>query len=147
MIYLMDTNVLLGAAHRADDGYSIVQEAVHKLWANDHELRTTSQNFAEFWNVSTRPTDRNGFGRTPVETDDLLKDLEEFFSLLPDSPEVYPIWRRLVVNYDVSGVQVHDARLAASMVAHNVTHILTFNITDFQRYTDEGIVAVDPAAV
>lgn len=147
MIDLMDTNVLLGAAHRADDRYSIVQEAVHKLWANDHELRTTSQNFAEFWNVSTRPTDRNGFGRTPVETDDLLKDLEEFFSLLPDSPEVYPIWRRLVVNYDVSGVQVHDARLAASMVAHNVTHILTFNITDFQRYTDEGIVAVDPAAV
>ncbi len=147
MIDLMDTNVLLEAAHRADDRYSIVQEAVHKLWANDHELRTTSQNFAEFWNVSTRPTDRNGFGRTPVETDDLLKDLEEFFSLLPDSPEVYPIWRRLVVNYDVSGVQVHDARLAASMVAHNVTHILTFNITDFQRYTDEGIVAVDPAAV
>ena len=147
MIYLMDTNVLLGVAHRADDRYSIVQEAVHKLWANDHELRTTSQNFSEFWNVSTRPIDRNGFGQTPVETDDLLRDLEAFFPLLPDSPEVYPIWRRLVVDYRVFGVQVHDARLAASMIAHNVRNILTFNVADFTRYADEGIMAVDPAAV
>ena len=147
MIYLMDTNVLLGAAHRADARYPIVQEAVHKLWANEHELRTTSQNFAEFWNVSTRPADRNGFGQAPVETGDVLKDLEEFFPLLPDSPKVYPIWRRLVVKYEVLGVQVHDARLAASMITHNVTHILTFNVTDFQRYTDEGIEAVNPAAI
>lgn len=147
MIYLMDTNVLLGAAHRTDARYPIVQEAVHKLWANEHELRTTSQNFAEFWNVSTRPADRNGFGQTPVETDDLLKDLEAFFPVLPDSPEVYPVWKRLVVDYDVSGVQVHDARLAASMIVHNVKHILTFNVTDFIRYDSEGIVAVDPAAV
>ena len=147
MIYLMDTNILLGAAHRADARYPIVQEAVHKLWANEHELRTTSQNFAEFWNVSTRPTDRNGFGQTPVETDGLLKDLEAFFPLLPDSPKVYPEWRRLVVDYEVAGVQVHDARLAASMIVHNVKHILTFNVVDFTRYDSAGIVAVDPATV
>ncbi len=147
MIYLTDTNVLLGFSFPADPRYPIVRTAVRELLASEHQLRTTAQNFAEFWNVSTRPTDRNGFGQTLVETDDLLGRVEQLFPLLPDSPEVYPIWRRLVVNYDVSGVQVHDARLAASMVAHNVTHILTFNITDFQRYTDEGIVAVDPAAV
>ena len=147
MIYLMDTNVLLGAAHRADARYSIVQEAVHKLWANGHELQTTSQNFAEFWNVSTRPTDRNGFGQKPVEANNLLRDLELLFPLLPDSPTVYPVWRRLVVKYEVSSVQVHDARLAASMIAHNVAHILTFNITDFERYKSERIVAVNPAAV
>ena len=147
MIYLMDTNVLLGAAHRADARYPIVQEAVHKLWANEHELRATSQNFAEFWNVSTRPTDQNGFGQTPVETDGLLKDLEGFFPLLPDSSEIYPQWRRLVVKYRVAGVQVHDARLVAAMIVHNVKHILTFNVTDFTRYANEGIAAVNPAAV
>jgi predicted nucleic acid-binding protein len=147
MIYLADTNVLLGFSFPADPRYPIVRTAIRELLANEHQLRTTSQNFAEFWNVSTRPTDRNGFGQTPVETDDLLKDLEAFFLLLPDSPEVYPIWRRLVVDYDVSGVQVHDARLAASMIAHHVTRILTFNLTDFERYESEGIMAVDPAAV
>ena len=105
------------------------------------------QNFAEFWNVSTRPAERNGFGHTPVETGELLQDLEEAFSLLPDSADVYREWRQLALEYEVSGVQVHDARLVASMIVHNVTHILTFNVTDFERYADEGIVAVDPAAV
>ena len=91
MIYLTDTNILLGVAHSADTRYSIVQAAIHKLWANGHELWTTSQNFSEFWNVSTRPTDRNGFGLTPDETDELLQGLEQSFPLLPDSPVVYPL--------------------------------------------------------
>ena len=145
MVYLTDTNVLLGVAHPADSRYPIAQVAVHKLWANAHELQTTSQNFAEFWNVSTRPTDRNGFGRTPFETNQLLQRLERLFPLLPDSPDVYPVWRRLVVDHRVSGVQVHDARLVATMLVHDVTHILTFNTQDFTRYAPEGIIAVDPS--
>ena len=67
--------------------------------------------------------------------------------MLPDSPAVYRVWRRLVVDYDVSGVQVHDARLVAAMIVHDLTHILTFNTADFNRYAPEGIIAVDPATV
>lgn len=145
MIYLIDTNVLLGAVHTEDSRYSIVQAAVSKLWTNDDQLQTASQNFAEFWNVSTRPADRNGFGQTPLETDPLLQELERLFPLLPGSPEVYPTWRRLVVQYGVSGKEVHDARLVASMIVHNVKHILTFNTADFTRYANEGIVAVNPS--
>ena len=147
MIYLVDTNVLLRFSRLENPRYQISRDAVHKLEADGHQLQTTLQNFAEFWNVSTRPTERNGFGHMPEETDVLLQDLEKAFSLLPDSDDVYSDWRRLVVKYKVLGVQVHDARLAASMIAHNVTHILTFNITDFERYEPEGIMAVDPAAV
>ncbi len=145
MIYLTDTNVLLRIARRADPRHSIVQAAVHKLRENGHELRTTSQNFAEFWNVSTRPTDRNGFELTPYETHELLQDLERSFSLLSDSSDVYLVWRQLVVDYRVSGVQVHDARLVAAMLVHDVKHILTFNTQDFTRYMPEGIIAVDPS--
>ena len=144
MIYLVDTNVLLRFSRHDDLRYQIVQDAVHKLETEGHQLRTTTQNFAEFWNVATRPANQNGFGYTIFETEQLLLGLEKFFRLLPD---VYPEWKRLVVKYDVSGVQVHDARLAASMIAHNVGHILTFNVTDFERYEPEEIVAVDPAAV
>lgn len=147
MVYLTDTNVLLGIAHPDDPRYPIVQGVVHKLWQDGHELQTTSQNVAEFWNVSTRPTDRNGFGLTPDETDELLQGLEQSFPLLLDSSNVYAIWIGLVVDYDVSGVQVHDARLVATMLVHDVKHILTFNTQDFVRYAPEGIVAVDPAAV
>lgn len=147
MIYLADTNVLLRIVHRTDVRHSIAQSAVHKLETKGHQLQATSQNFAEFWNASTRPTERNGFGLTSGETGTLLGELEQSFPLLPDSSNVYPIWRRLVVKYDVKGVQVHDARLVAAMIVHNVTHILTFNATDFERYASERIMAIDPAAV
>ena len=147
MIYLVDTNVLLRFLHHDDPSHQIVQDAVRKLEAGGHQLQTTLQNLAEFWNVSTRPANQNGFGHTPVETNQLLQDLEKAFSLLPDSADVYREWRRLVVKYEVLGVQVHDARLVASMITHNVAHILTFNVTDFERYKSEGIMAVNPAAV
>ena len=145
MIYLTDTNVLLGFSYRADPRYRIVRPTVRELLANGHQLQTASQNFAEFWNVSTRPTNRNGFGQMPLEADRILQHLERLFPLLPDSPDVYPEWRRLAVDYGVSGVQVHDARLVATMLVHDVTHILTFNTQDFIRYAPEGIIAIDPS--
>ena len=145
MIYLVDTNILLGFSYPADPRYQIVQPITRGLLAGGDQLMTTSQNIAEFWNVSTRPTDRNGFGQKPIETVPLLQELELLFPLLPDSSDVYPIWRRLVVQYGVSGKEVHDARLVAAMIAHNVNNILTFNTADFTRYAAEGITAVNPA--
>ena len=144
MIYLVDTNVLLRFSRHVDPNYQIAQEAVRKLKAEGHQLQTTLQNLAEFWNVSTRPANQNGFGCTLFETNQFLQEFDLLFPLLPDSPDVYPQWRQLVVKYNVSGVQVHDARLVAAMLAHDVKHILTFNTSDFTRYADEGIVAVDP---
>jgi len=134
VLYLVDTNVLLRFADREHPLHSKVRAAVRTLRAAGHSLRATPQNCVECWNVATRPIDKNGFGLLPADADRLLRLVERLFSVLPDSPAVYPQWRQLVVLYDVSGVQVHDARLVAAMMVHSVTHILTFNVTDFVRY-------------
>lgn len=147
MIYLVDTNVLLRFAHRTHALHPTVRNATRKLRADGHSLRAAPQNFVEFWNVATRPTDKNGFGLIPEKADRLLRLVERLFPLLPDSPTVYTEWRRLVVSFGVSGIQVHDARIVAAMSVHGVTHILTFNTTDFVRYNTMGIVAMDPATV
>ena len=63
--------------------------------------------------------------------------------MLPDTPEVHVLWRRLLVAHAVSGVQVHDARLAAAMLVYCVKRILTFNTRDFARLP--RIKAVNPA--
>jgi predicted nucleic acid-binding protein len=145
--YLVDTNVLLRFAERVHPLHPTVRLAVRRLRANGHQLRATAQNFVEFWNVATRPAQRNGFGLTPSDADRLLRLLERLFLLLPDAPGVYPEWRRLAVSFGISGVQVHDARLVAAMAVHGVTHILTFNTVDFARYAAIGIVPVAPATV
>ena len=147
MVYLVDTNVLLSFVNSSDSRHQIVQSAARKLWANNDELKTTLQNLAEFWNVCTRPrSQRNGLNLPTSQTDQLLQTAEQVFPLLPDTPSVYNEWRQLVVSYGVSGVQVHDARLVAVMLAHGVTRILTFD-AKFSRYLREGIVVVDPAHV
>ncbi len=147
MIYLTDTNFLLRFSYRTDLRHRIVRLAARKLRADGHQLQAVSQNFAEFWNASTRPIDRNGFGLTPLEADQHLRRIEQLFPLLSDSPAVYSEWRQLIVNYGVSGVQVYEARLVAAMISHGVTHILTFNTADFARYISAGIVAVDPSTI
>ena len=95
--------------------------------------------------VYTRPLERNGLGHTPAEAEAEVVRLKGLFSLLPDSPTIYSSWERLVVSYGVRGVNVHDARLVAAMLVHELTHILTFNTRDFTRYTE--ITAVHPTLV
>jgi predicted nucleic acid-binding protein len=147
VIYLADTNVLLRFADHTHPIHPTVRAAVRKLRTSGHSVRATPQNFVEFWNVTTRPIERNGFGLVPATADRLLRLVERLFPLLPDSPAVYTEWRRLVVSFGVSGIQVHDARIAAAMIVHGMTHILTFNTTDFARCGTRGIVAVNPTTM
>jgi predicted nucleic acid-binding protein len=145
--YLADTNVLLRFTERTDPLHPVIRASVRKLRGGGQFLRAAPQNFAEFWNAATRPIARNGFGLTAVAAERRLRLIERLFRLLPDDPAIYPEWRRLVVAFGVSGVQVYDARLVAAMRVYGMIHILTWNTADFARYAPVGIVAVDPATV
>ena len=59
--------------------------------------------------------------------------------LLPETPEVFSTWLELVTTYQLSGKQVHDARLAASSKAHNVETLLTLNGDDFKRFDIKSV--------
>jgi predicted nucleic acid-binding protein len=143
-MYLVDTNVLLRFADRTHPLHANIRSHVRQQRQIGDQPCATAQNYIEFWNVLTRPATRNGFGLTPADADRLLQLVERLFPLLPDSPGVYPEWRRLVCQYGVSGVQVHDAKLAAAMIANQLTTIMTLNVDDFRRYTPEGIRIIDP---
>jgi predicted nucleic acid-binding protein len=79
---------------------------------------------------------------TPAIAATEIDRIAALFHVLSDTPAVFAHWRRLVETCGVSGRQVHDARLAAVMLAHGVSHVLTFNVEDFRRYP--GIVVVNP---
>lgn len=147
MIYIADTNFSLRFAIRQNPLHSTVRQAVRTLRQKGDEIYILPQTCVEFWNVATRPAKNNGFGFTVSDTDFFLRLIERIFPLLPDDSNVHKEWRKLVLNFGVSGVQVHDARIVAAMLVHQVTHILTFNTADFARYSNVGIVAVDPKTI
>jgi predicted nucleic acid-binding protein len=141
---LVDTNILLRMTRRSDPQHLLVDTALAQFAGQGTVLHYTHQNIAEVWNAMTRPLARNGFGLSIADAEHEVRAIEAGMSFLPDSEAVYREWRRIVVEYGVLGVQVHDARLAAAMYVHGVSHILTLNPTDFRRFS--GLTAVHPSS-
>jgi predicted nucleic acid-binding protein len=141
-LYLIDSNVLIRWVQHESPDFSVVRTAIKQLSRFKHVPCYTSQNLGEFWNVLTRPADRNGYGYTPAAAHIRAADIESNLRLLPDTLAVHNVWRRLLVDYRVCGVQVHDARLVAAMRVHGVERILTFNTKDFARF--DQIQAIHP---
>lgn len=146
MAYLVDTNVLLRTLVTDDPQYQITQDTIFILRRSGERLFIAPQNLIELWNVATRPSDKNGLGLSPTETKAEIVQLKSLFILLPDAEQMYSEWERLVSIYQVKGSKVHDTRLVAFMLVHQLSHILTFNIKDFRRFQAE-ITPVSPQKI
>ena len=146
MRHLLDTGVLLRLVSPVDPLHETVRAAVQKLCDTGWQPCCAVQNIAEFWNVTTRPSDaRNGLGLPPSEAKRRLETLRQLVEVLVESEASFAVWLGYLLDPGVRGVQVHDARLAGVMVAHGVQRILTLNPGDFARYP--SIVAVTPESV
>lgn len=142
MPLLVDSNVLIFSVQQRHPWHEESIKALELYLARDETVCVFLQNIAEFWNVCTRPTEKNGLGLPVEETERRLSGLDPILVLLYDTPDVYPEWRKLVVRHAVKGTQVHDARFVAGMKIHGIDRILTYNTTDFKRYA--GITAIHP---
>jgi predicted nucleic acid-binding protein len=145
MSVFVDTNVLLRSIEVSDPSHDAAVRAIASLIKAGEPLVITPQIVAEFWNVATRPRERNGIGLTPELAAAELAEIEGFFAVVGESTDVYAAWKDLIRKSGVSGVQAHDARLIAAMKVYGITKILTFDVKDFARYPD--IEVLDPATV
>lgn len=142
MRVLLDTNVLLRLSQPAHPHHAAVLSALRTLSAAAADLCISSQTVYEFLAVATRPVAASGLGMDQVAADAEVGKLVVGLTMLYDSPAVLGTLRRLVVTHRVTGKSVHDARLVAAMLANGVTHLLTINSVDFNRYP--GITVIDP---
>ncbi|HMH44976.1 MAG TPA: type II toxin-antitoxin system VapC family toxin [Pyrinomonadaceae bacterium] len=140
MTYLVDTNVLLRIIQVNHSMHADAIRVAATLADQGHELFVVGQNLIEFWAVATRPESSNGLALSIADTAAHIKTFQQTFTLLPDTPEIFFEWQRLVEAHSVSGRQAHDARLVAAMIVHQVTYILTFNTDDFKRFSDIKVV-------
>ena len=71
--------------------------------------------------------------------------MTQHYPLLLDTFSLYVEWETLVSKQACRGKVAHDARYVAAMKTHGVTHIQTFNVSDFTRFP--GISILDPSVV
>jgi predicted nucleic acid-binding protein len=142
----VDTNVLIACIQTFDPiARGRARFAIKGLYRTGESLVCFPQNLVEFWNASTRPVGGNGLGFSPEQAARYVDRFQIVFRLLPERPDIFAVWRKLVLQYRVSGIQVHDARIVAAMTVHQVDRILTFDLDDFRRYT--GVIVIHPADV
>ena len=145
MSFAVDTNVLLRSI---DDGHvaqKIAQDGLFTLRDRGEILSIFTQNLIELWAVATRPLANNGLGWSVDRAEQELAALKNLFVVLPDTDEILAEWERLVVRHRVIGKQAHDAHLVASMLVNRVTHLLTFNDSDFKRFPE--ITVLNPRSL
>ena len=145
MSWAVDTNVLLRTTDVGDAAQPVAEAALIALRRSGESLSIFPQNLIEFWAVATRPSANNGLGLSIAQAESQVNNLKAMFVLLHDTPEIYSAWERIVIRYQVTGKQAHDARIVAAMKSHNLSHLLTFNDSDFKRFIE--ITVVNPQNV
>jgi predicted nucleic acid-binding protein len=143
--YLFDTNIWLRAVQRESPHHALAVDALAALLARGDGIYLTAQNLIEFWSVASRPSEANGLGWPVTTVRQEIDRLLAQFPLPEETPAIFAHWRQLVTDHQITGRRVHDARLVAAMLAHGVTHLLTFNGDDFRAFDE--IVVVAPADV
>lgn len=145
MRYLVDTNILVRHCCSEAPESDACDRAVDVLPETGNDLCICAQVLIEFWCVATRPREVNGLGMPTTDAQEAVSDLRDAFACVPEVPDIADRWSSVVGQYGVVGKQAHDARIAALMMAHGITHLLTLNPDDFARYTE--ITTVTPHQV
>ncbi|WLT36863.1 PIN domain-containing protein [Synechocystis sp. B12] len=139
---MLDTNVVVRLCNPSDVQHQLATDAISLLLMQSDECLVATQVIIEFWVVATRPTQVNGLGWTVEQTRSMINQLLDRFPLLRESPQIFPNWLDLVTTNRVMGKRTHDARIVAAMLTNGITHLLTFNPSDFIGIS--GIIIIHP---
>ncbi|HET6469441.1 MAG TPA: PIN domain-containing protein [Geminicoccaceae bacterium] len=137
----VDTNVLLYAAHEGNARYAAATALLRVEVAAGTVLWISRQVMREYLAVVTRPQP----DRAPVSAVEATADmrrLEQEFAVAEDGPDVTLQLCRLIERFPTGGRQVHDANIVATMLAHGIPRLLTFNMADLRRFA--SVVALEP---
>ena len=96
---LVDTNLLVRTLQPHHPLYAMADDAIAVLRSRNTELYLAPQDLVELWTVATRGKDVNGLGMSTAAARSEIERLERFFTILPETPAIYPAWKRLVIEH------------------------------------------------
>ena len=132
---MLDTNVLVYAYYEDAPQYPAAFPLLDQAQEADALLCVSPQVLAEFYAVITNSRRVSA----PFTSDEALAEVEKLralpgLTLLPVPLDVVDRWVALLRQHPLTGRQVFDAQLAATMLGNGITRLYTFNHTDFERF-------------
>ena len=129
----VDTNVLVAARFVTAPAHVAACRCLDRAGNSGEPLHISRQILREYLVVVTRPQ----IWLESLAIGDALEDatsLISSFTVLEDGPNVMAMLITLCREVPVAGKQIHDANIAATMLAHGERRLLTLNAKDFRRY-------------
>lgn len=150
MRIMIDTNVLARYADQHCTQHQIATDALRRLQAAGHILVFNPQIKRDFLDIAERPQGtgpgKNGLGLLNSEARLLIERFRSLFEYVDETPLADEQFDRLHSKYG-GGKSVHDMNIVASMLAHGVPSLLTFNDRHFNHLQGEGIGVETPQQV
>ena len=131
----VDTNVLVYARIAESSDHHVAAAQLRRAAQNAEPRRISRQIIREYLAVLTRPQPWSSVPSRQEALDD-IDDLFRGYEILEDSPQVTQTLLALCRQIPISGRQIHDANIVATMLAYGEHRLLTFNTSDFRRYQD-----------
>ena len=137
----VDTNILVYLANENAQLHQAVLKQV-EAFAASHAMVISRQVLREYAVVMTRP----GIVETPLTPDELAEDLEKWqrvFEVVDETQEVTAQLVCLLKKYQLKGKRIHDANIAATMLAYGISELWTADVEDFQKFEEIRIIGIE----
>lgn len=138
---IVDANVLVYAFNADAPQHLDSRRLLDEARGSGVTLYVTSQILCEFYSIVTNGR-RVAKPRATADAIAAIVGLLSFLHVLPIPVRAVEGWLELLRRRPVTGGDVFDLQLAATMLANGVPRIYTFNITDFESFTE--IIASTP---
>jgi predicted nucleic acid-binding protein len=138
---LVDTNVLIYALDADAPQHAVARSLLEAARDGSVVLYVTSQILCEFYSIVTNAR-RVAKPQTPVDALKALGDLLTFLHVLPIPATAAQGLMDLLQRHPVSGGDVFDLQIVATMQANGIERIYTFNRGDFEAVS--GISVTGP---
>lgn len=137
----IDTNVLVYATRVLADHHKTAIAALRALAEREAPLWISRQVIREYLAAMTRPQGSQPTLSMTEAVADVIR-LEMEFMVADETAVVTSRLLDLLGHIPTAGKQVHDANIVATMLAHNIPRLLTFNTADFRRF--EPLITLEP---
>jgi predicted nucleic acid-binding protein len=136
---LIDTNVLVYALDADAPQHAASRALLEAAREGSTTLYVTSQILCEFYSIVTNAR-RVARPRTPGDASGAISGLLAFLHVLPIPAHAIEGWLSLLRRHPVTGGDVFDLQIVATMQANGVQRIYTFNTDDFEAFSELSVV-------
>jgi len=136
---LIDANVLVYAMDADAPQHAASRALLESARDRSATLYVTSQIICEFYSIVTNSR-RVPKPRSPAETITAISGLLAFLRVLPVPAYMVEGLVGLLRRHPVSGGEIFDLQIVATMKANGIQRIYTFNTDDFEAFSELEVV-------